>query len=197
MSHAWTHAVAAFRRSAGVDGYRTELSGPAIKALFITCSESPELTSLVASLRPAAVVQTLGGVAPSSADARQHSSIADTIEHAIAHLGVTHVVMCGHARCHAAHDDAGVRALMKTMGIGGDDSQRHLLMQRSRMEDYLHARGVNGDIQVGAIWIDAAEGEIHAYSPVQQHFIRCSDLELEQWIAQLQAKQAASSDVAA
>lgn len=192
MNTNWTEAIARFRRAAGVDGYSDIEDAPAHRAnaLFIACSEAPELATLIGSLDPACIMLTLGGIVPSASDARQHLSAATTIDDAIERLDVGQIVLCGHAGCRAADDSADAGDLMKALGIGADASQRHLLAQRRRLEQYVQSQ-VNGrkpnDLNVGLLWFDPVEGEIFSYSSARQTFFRMSDLDLEQWVAELHA----------
>ncbi|MER5783424.1 carbonic anhydrase [Streptomyces mobaraensis] len=93
------------------DEFRALESGQRPEALFITCSDSRVVPSLITGARPGELfeLRTAGNVVPPySAD--QPTGETATVEYAVRVLGVRDIVVCGHSHCGA------VRAL-----VGGDD----------------------------------------------------------------------------
>ena len=99
----WQAAVSEFRRAAGIDGYQPDgqPAQVAARALFIGCSENASVAALLAAFDPVCVVQNLGGTVPRTPDGSDDLSNAATIDYALDHLRVAHIVLCGHADCVA------------------------------------------------------------------------------------------------
>jgi carbonic anhydrase len=80
-------------------------------ALFITCSDSRVIPSLITGAQPGELfeLRTAGNAVPQYGEGRSASAEAATIEYAICVLGVADVVVCGHSHCGAvkakAHGD--------------------------------------------------------------------------------------------
>ncbi|MBC2876054.1 MULTISPECIES: carbonic anhydrase [Streptomyces] len=93
------------------DEFRALESGQRPEALFITCSDSRVVPSLITGARPGELfeLRTAGNVVPPYSADRPTGETA-TIEYAVRVLGVRDIVVCGHSHCGA------VRAL-----VGGDD----------------------------------------------------------------------------
>lgn len=83
--------------------------GQSPEALFVTCSDSRVVPTLITGARPGELfeLRTAGNVVPpypSGNDAGQGShpmSEAATIEYAVCVLGVRDIVVCGHSHCGA------------------------------------------------------------------------------------------------
>lgn len=75
--------------------------GQAPRTLFITCSDSRIVPSLVTSTEPGDlfVIRNAGNIVPPYQSAP--SGEAGTIEYAVAVLKVQHIVVCGHSGCGA------------------------------------------------------------------------------------------------
>ena len=76
--------------------------GQAPQALFITCSDSRVIPSLITGARPGELfeLRTAGNIVPPYGSGQPSGETA-TIEYAVEVLGVTDVVVCGHSHCGA------------------------------------------------------------------------------------------------
>ncbi|MER5974800.1 carbonic anhydrase [Streptomyces sp. NPDC002055] len=76
--------------------------GQSPQALFLTCSDSRVIPSLITGAGPGDLfeLRTAGGIVPPYDPARR-SGEAATIEYAVEVLGVEHIVVCGHSHCGA------------------------------------------------------------------------------------------------
>ncbi|MER0243724.1 carbonic anhydrase [Streptomyces sp. HSW2009] len=77
-------------------------AGQAPEALFITCSDSRVVPSLITGARPGGLfeLRTAGNIVPEYPGAHP-SGEAATIEYAVEVLGVADIVVCGHSHCGA------------------------------------------------------------------------------------------------
>ncbi|GGV23973.1 carbonic anhydrase [Streptomyces longisporoflavus] len=105
-SFAATHVAAPENAAA----FQALESGQAPQALFITCSDSRVVPTLITGARPGELfeLRTAGNVVPpypSRADdvSRDGSPVSEaaTIEYAVCVLGVRDIVVCGHSHCGA------------------------------------------------------------------------------------------------
>ncbi|MFJ4921033.1 carbonic anhydrase [Streptomyces sp. NPDC088725] len=82
--------------------FRELAAGQAPQALFITCSDSRVIPSLITGARPGELfeLRTAGNIVPRH-DADRPSGEAATIEYALRVLGVRDIVVCGHSHCGA------------------------------------------------------------------------------------------------
>ncbi|MFI0739901.1 carbonic anhydrase [Streptomyces sp. NPDC021100] len=133
------------------DEFRALQSGRRPEALFITCSDSRVVPSLITGARPGELyeLRTAGNVVPPYSADRPTGGTA-TIEYAVRVLGVRDIVVCGHSHCGA------VRAL-----VGGDDLSG-VPAVRGRLERTAAARPWDGP--TGAGGADLA-------GPVQRHAV--------------------------
>ncbi|MGW5115797.1 carbonic anhydrase [Streptomyces noursei] len=111
--------------------------------LFISCSDARVVPELLTSSEPGElfVVRTAGNLVP----AHHHGSgdgVAASIEYAVAVLGVTDVVVCGHAACGA------MTALAKGHDLSGTPAVAHWLH---------HADAARARAAVGGPAADVAE----------------------------------------
>ncbi|WP_171166774.1 carbonic anhydrase [Streptomyces sp. I05A-00742] len=93
------------------DEFRALEAGQRPEVLFITCSDSRVVPSLITGARPGELfeLRTAGNIVPEYSGDHPTSETA-TIEYAVRVLGVRDIVVCGHSHCGA------VQAL-----VGGDD----------------------------------------------------------------------------
>ncbi|MBZ4321560.1 carbonic anhydrase [Streptomyces huiliensis] len=93
------------------DEFRVLEAGQRPEVLFITCSDSRVVPSLITGARPGELfeLRTAGNIVPSYCGDHPTSETA-TIEYAVRVLGVRDIVVCGHSHCGA------VQAL-----VSGDD----------------------------------------------------------------------------
>lgn len=91
--------------------FRVLAAGQKPEALFIACSDSRVVPSLITGARPGELfeLRTAGNIVPAYDCARPAGETA-TVEYAVRVLGVRDIVVCGHSHCGA------VGAL-----VGGDD----------------------------------------------------------------------------
>ncbi|QGV76957.1 carbonic anhydrase [Streptomyces ficellus] len=82
--------------------FRDLAAGQSPQALFITCSDSRVIPSLITGARPGELfeLRTAGNVVPRYDEARP-SAEAATVEYAVRVLGVRDIVVCGHSHCGA------------------------------------------------------------------------------------------------
>lgn len=132
-------------------------AGQSPLALFITCSDSRVIPSLITGARPGELfeLRTAGNAVPQYGEGPSASAEAATIEYAICVLGVTDVVVCGHSHCGAvkarAHGDdlTAVPAVRDWLagqlsdGLPSDDGpsvaaavQRNVREQLARLAEY-------------------------------------------------------------
>ncbi|MFE0423643.1 carbonic anhydrase [Streptomyces sp. NPDC058953] len=77
-------------------------AGQSPHTLFISCSDSRVVPSLITGARPGELfeLRTAGNIVPPPADGHPTSEAA-TIEYAVDILGVRDIVVCGHSHCGA------------------------------------------------------------------------------------------------
>ncbi|MEV7008671.1 carbonic anhydrase [Streptosporangium sp. NPDC051022] len=103
MQHLIDHARVFPRRAAqGPEGFGRLAAGQSPHALFITCSDSRVIPSLITGARPGELfeLRTAGNIVPRH-DRPHPAGEAATIEYAVEVLGVGDVVVCGHSHCGA------------------------------------------------------------------------------------------------
>uniref|UniRef100_UPI003F7E9215 carbonic anhydrase n=1 Tax=Streptomyces flavofungini TaxID=68200 RepID=UPI003F7E9215 len=91
------------------EAFRALGAGQSPEALFITCSDSRVVPSLITGARPGELfeLRTAGNVVPpypavGRAERAGHPmSEAATIEYAVCVLGVRDIIVCGHSHCGA------------------------------------------------------------------------------------------------
>ncbi|MDH2393324.1 carbonic anhydrase [Streptomyces sp. HNM0663] len=102
--HQFTSHVRAFQDQAAAraDEFGRLAAGQSPHALFITCSDSRVIPSLITGARPGELfeLRTAGSIIPEW-DSGRPSSEAATVEYAVEVLGVADVVVCGHSHCGA------------------------------------------------------------------------------------------------
>ncbi|REE94772.1 carbonic anhydrase [Thermomonospora umbrina] len=124
-------------------------------ALFITCSDSRVVPSLITGARPGELfeLRTAGGIVPVY-DLERPTGEAATIEFAVRSLGVADIVVCGHSQCAAVgalvrgDDLPDVPAMGTWLSHAAEPSvqaedgdlslavQRHVLAQIDRLRSY-------------------------------------------------------------
>jgi carbonic anhydrase len=84
------------------DEFARLAQGQAPQALFITCSDSRVIPSMITGARPGELfeLRTAGNIVPPY-DAERPTGEAATIEYAVEVLAVTDVIVCGHSHCGA------------------------------------------------------------------------------------------------
>ncbi|MEE1800609.1 carbonic anhydrase [Streptomyces sp. NPDC101062] len=99
IDHARSFSVQVAERP---DEFRELAAGQAPQALFITCSDSRVIPSLITGARPGELfeLRTAGNIVPSYDEQRPGGETA-TIEYALRVLNVRDIVVCGHSHCGA------------------------------------------------------------------------------------------------
>ncbi|HET6860628.1 MAG TPA: carbonic anhydrase [Streptomyces sp.] len=165
--------------------------GQSPQVLFITCSDSRVVPSLITGAAPGDLfeLRTAGNIVPDYSNAQPAGETA-TLEYAVRVLGVRHVVVCGHSHCGAVgalvrDDDLGaVPAVRDWLGNnaaperlrGGDAAiaaspdladpvQRHALAQLDRLRAY---PCISEGIEAGQLSLNAWFYEVHT-GAVRQH----------------------------
>jgi carbonic anhydrase len=171
---------------------RLSAEGQSPLTMVIACSDSRSGPETVFDAGPGDlfVVRNVAALVPVYApDARSHGASA-ALEYAIHVLGVSAVLVMGHARCggvQAAFNDAtpltatdfigawvgGLRDLEVLLGPDeADDPDRrrtrleHLTVERSlanlRTFPWVRSREAAGSLALRGAWFDIAQGELHA-----------------------------------
>lgn len=167
-------------------------AGQAPQALFITCSDSRVVPSLITGADPGDLfeLRTAGNIVPAySADTSAGETA--TIEYAVDVLGVRDIVVCGHSHCGAVGavvrgEDLSVvpavRAWLRNADPGalrgGDGAdvfdptvagpvQRHVLAQLERLRGYpgVAQRLLDGRIRLHGWFYEIHTGLVLAHRP--------------------------------
>ncbi|MEN8651983.1 carbonic anhydrase [Streptomyces sp. 21So2-11] len=188
MQQLIAHARSFGTRSEDLSGLA---SGQTPEVLFITCSDSRVVPSLITGAGPGDLfeLRTAGNIVPEYGNEQPAGETA-TIEYAVRVLGVRHVVVCGHSHCGAVgamvrdddlravpavrdwldnaaperlrnSDDAAVAAAPDLT----DPVQRHALAQLERLRAYPCVRE---GITAGQLSLDAWFYEVHT-GAVRRH----------------------------
>jgi carbonic anhydrase len=178
--------------------YARLAEGQSPHALFITCSDSRVIPSLFTGARPGELfeLRTAGNVVPQHRDGQigqtGPSAEAATIEYAVAVLGVSDIVVCGHSHCgavgaRARGDDLGpvpaVRDWLTEQlpdGLpsdGGPDVsaavQRHVKSQLARLRGYpcVSDRLAAGRLRLHGWFYEIHTGLVLAHQPAVDAFL--------------------------
>ncbi len=178
--------------------------------LFITCSDSRVLAELVTHSKPGDlfVVKNVGNIVAPFAAAGSANSTAAAIEFAIAVLGVSDIVVCGHTQCgameallHGRAEIAGLPHLRAWLEVAApvrgliERNYAHLTDPQARLtaaaeENVLFAlenlRGypvVAQRLAVGAVRLHGwcfkiATAEMFAYEPKSNQFLLVTEMAL-------------------
>ena len=89
------------------------------KTLFITCSDSRVIPELLTQSEPGElfVIRNAGNIVPPYA--LEPGGVSATIEYAVAGIGVTDIVICGHSDCGAMTAIASGKSLAETPAVRG------------------------------------------------------------------------------
>lgn len=166
-------------------------AGQSPQALFITCSDSRVIPSLITGARPGELfeLRTAGNIVPPY-DAGPTSEAA-TIEYAVKVLGVSDIVVCGHSHCGAVSalvrgdDLSAVPAVREWLGhaaalpAGAPDDpqvaeavQHHVLGQVLRLMSYpcVETRLRDERLRVHAWFYEVHTGSVLAYQSEADSF---------------------------
>ncbi|CAN97057.1 MULTISPECIES: carbonic anhydrase [Sorangium] len=122
------------------DLFRNLARGQRPEALFITCSDSRINPNLITQTQPGDIfiVRNVGNIVPPYGAG--NGSEAAAMEFAVAHLGIKHIIVCGHTHCGAMRgllDSAGLDELPAVKGW----LQHAELTRRLVQENYPHIEG--------------------------------------------------------
>jgi carbonic anhydrase len=122
--------------------------------LFLTCSDSRLITSMITASGPGDLftVRNVGNLVPLPGEDASDESVAAAIEYAVDVLRVQSITVCGHSGCGA------MQALLNSPGDADEPRTplrrwlRHGLPSLERMESGLHARArISGRLPADAI----------------------------------------------
>ncbi|ORT56369.1 carbonic anhydrase [Streptomyces sp. CB03238] len=159
-------------------------AGQAPEALFITCSDSRVIPSLITGARPGELfeLRTAGNVVPRYDEARPSAETA-TVEYALRVLGVRHIVVCGHSHCGAVGalvrgDDLSalpaVRGWLTHSVPEPPDTKdlaqavrQHAVAQLDTLRDYPAVRELlaNGELTLHAWYYEVDTGVVSVHHP--------------------------------
>ncbi|MEU1882553.1 carbonic anhydrase [Streptosporangium sp. NPDC020072] len=191
--HAFIEHARSFPARAAVAGERLDrhAAGQAPLALFITCSDSRVVPSLITGARPGELfeLRTAGGIVPRY-DLDRPSGEAATIEFAIEALGVGDIVVCGHSHCAAVgavvrRDDlAAVPAMGGWLAHAADSlgdertdlgsaTKQHILAQLDRLHAYpaVRRRIEEGRMRLHGWFYEVHTGMVFAHRPGHDTFL--------------------------
>ena len=143
MQHLIDHARSFPEWAAQRQGMFSGLAdGQSPLALFITCSDSRVIPSLITGARPGELfeLRTAGNIVPRP-DGGQPTGEAATIEFAVEVLGVSDIVVCGHSHCGA------VSALVTDDRLPAAPLVRDWLDRATPLPDHAVADGLSGPVQ--------------------------------------------------
>ncbi|MFH8793674.1 carbonic anhydrase [Streptomyces sp. NPDC017941] len=169
-------------------------AGQSPLALFITCSDSRVVPSLITGARPGELfeLRTAGNAVPPYEPDRPAGAEAATIEYAMRVLGVADIVVCGHSHCgavgaRARGDDLTglpvVRDWLDRQVSGGlpcDDGptvagavQRHVREQLERLRGHpcVGERLDTGAVRLHGWYYEVHTGLVMAHDPETDVFL--------------------------
>ncbi|MGC3966749.1 MAG: carbonic anhydrase [Pirellulales bacterium] len=183
--------------------YKKLAAGQHPQALFITCSDSRVVPNLITQTAPGElfVLRNAGNIIPPPGAAS--GGEAATIEFAIEHLNVEHIIVCGHTQCGAmkalvnpgsADSMPTVAAWLKyaeaTRRVVSDNyqdysgdalvniaAQEHVLMQLEILQTHpaVASRLVHGALTLHGWMFKIEAGQVFAYDDAQGLFLPLSD----------------------
>ncbi|MFB7271292.1 carbonic anhydrase [Streptomyces sp. NPDC056244] len=181
IDHARTFSVQVAERH---EEFRELAAGQQPQALFITCSDSRVIPSLITGARPGELfeLRTAGNIVPRY-DAERPSGEAATIEYALRVLGVRDIVVCGHSHCGAVGAlvrgedlsavptvrgwlDQGVPSLPAAQGLA-HAVRHHAAAQLATLRGYpaVRERNAEGRLSLHAWYYEVDTGAISVHRP--------------------------------
>ncbi|MEV0371440.1 carbonic anhydrase [Streptomyces sp. NPDC050636] len=189
MKHLIDHARSFPQRTAQWPEELSRLAdGQSPHALFITCSDSRVIPSLITGARPGELfeLRTAGNIVPRH-NGPHPAGEAATIEYAVEVLGVADIIVCGHSHCGAVgamvrgEDLTAVPAVRDWLGHATplpDDTdstgpdiaeavQSHVLHQLDRLRTYpcVARRLANGRLSLHGWFYEVHTGSVLAHRP--------------------------------
>ncbi|MEV7728750.1 carbonic anhydrase [Streptomyces sp. NPDC087917] len=175
------------------ESYRRLADGQSPLALFITCSDSRVVPSLITGARPGELfeLRTAGNAVPAYTEGAT-SAEAATIEYAMSVLRVADIVVCGHSHCGAVGAKArreeltGVPAMRDWLDQQLSDElpahdepsvsaavQHHVREQLSRLREYpcVRDRVARGEVGLHGWFYEVHTGLVASYQPTSGLFL--------------------------
>ncbi|MFE4536514.1 carbonic anhydrase [Streptomyces scopuliridis] len=166
------------------DEFRDLAAGQTPQALFITCSDSRVIPSLITGARPGELfeLRTAGNIVPPY-DADRPSGETATIEYALRVLNVRDLVVCGHSHCGAVgamvrgEDLSAVPAVRDWLGLGASALpsdhglahavRHHAAAQLDTLRSYpaVRERLAEGRLSLHAWYYEVDTGAISVHRP--------------------------------
>ncbi|MEV8393657.1 MULTISPECIES: carbonic anhydrase [unclassified Streptomyces] len=166
------------------DEFRDLAAGQTPQALFITCSDSRVIPSLITGARPGELfeLRTAGNIVPRY-DADRPGGETATIEYALRVLDVRDLVVCGHSHCGAVgamvrgEDLSAVPAVRGWLGLGASELpsahglahavQHHAAAQLDTLRSYpaVRERLAEGRLSLHAWYYEVDTGAISVRRP--------------------------------
>jgi carbonic anhydrase len=194
IEHARTFAATHVTDARHAEEFRALAAGQSPKALFVTCSDSRVVPSLITGARPGELfeLRTAGNVVPRWPDAPGGvpAGEAATIEYAVRVLGVSDVVVCGHSHCgavgavvrnddlsalpalrgwldHAVPAGAPVRSVPADGPELAGAVQTHVLTQLATLREYpaVRERLADGSLTLHGWYYEIHTGVVRAHAP--------------------------------
>ncbi|MEU3959992.1 carbonic anhydrase [Streptomyces buecherae] len=175
-------------------------AGQSPEALFITCSDSRVVPSLITGARPGGLfeLRTAGNIVPAYRPEHPSGETA-TIEYAVEVLGVADIVVCGHSHCgavgalvrgedltavpavsnwlaHATHSPTGPDGPLEPGDHGPEVAlpvQAHVLAQLERLRGYpcVERRLASGTLGLHAWFYEVHTGAVLEHRPADDAFL--------------------------
>ncbi|MFI1395801.1 carbonic anhydrase [Streptomyces sp. NPDC020681] len=182
------------RAAAQAEEFGRLADGQSPEAMFITCSDSRVIPSLITGARPGELfeLRTAGSIIPEH-DPDRHSSEAATIEYAVEVLGVADIVVCGHSHCGAVGAMVRGEDLSAVPAVRGwlesatppplfadasspaiaEAVQHHVLRQLSRLYDYpcVARRAADGRLRLHGWFYEIDTGSVLVHRPHDDAFL--------------------------
>jgi carbonic anhydrase len=171
------------------------------ETLFITCSDSRVVPTLITSARPGElfIVRNIGNIVPSR-DRGVIGGVSAAIEYAVEVLAVDHVIVCGHTQCGAIEailhpervghlpfvsrwlaESSRIPSILEERYAGIDPEarataavQENVLVQLENLRtfDFIARRLDAGTLLMSGWVFKIATGEVFDYDPVSGQFLR-------------------------
>lgn len=157
------------------------LPGP---LLVVACAESRVVEQLRQHLPVGGVLQNLGGVMPRIGRSVRVQADVATVDAAIEHCGIRHLVCVGHLGCRIA-EGSGAALREPTRETEAEVRRRqqraveqHVFTQLQRVRAYLRKRPAAPGVRLSGLWVDERTGSVHAFDPVQRRFAPLASFDL-------------------
>ncbi|MFG2138174.1 carbonic anhydrase [Streptomyces sp. NPDC048650] len=194
IQHARGRTARIAERSEEREAYGRLADGQSPLALFITCSDSRVVPSLITGAQPGELfeLRTAGNAVPVYQEGMAACSEAATLEYAMRVLAVADIVVCGHSHCGAVgakardEDLTGAPAVRDWLAQnlsdelpGADEPaltaavQRHVSEQLDRLRGYpcVQERLAAGEVTLHGWFYEVHTGAISVHQPATDAFL--------------------------